>query len=57
MDSRSLQHMYQAWAQGQEDATRDWVNFVEWAAKWNNTTGDNIMRILQTTYWFKKPTE
>lgn len=57
MDARSLEHMYQAWCQGQEDATRDWVAFVECAAKWNNTTADNVMRILQTTYWFQKPKE
>jgi hypothetical protein len=57
MDSRHLHHMYQAWASGQEDAERDWYHFVEWAARLNNTTGDAVMRVLQTTYWFKKPKE
>ena len=47
--------MYQAWCQGQDDPVRDWSHFVEWAAKWNNTTGDQIMKVLQTTYWFDKP--
>ena len=54
MDSRQLQHMYQAWMQGQEDYVRDWVHFVEWAARMNNTTGDVVMKVLQTTYWFKQ---
>jgi len=57
MDSRHLQHMYQAWASGQEDAERDWYHFVEWAARLNNTTGDAVMRVLQTTYWFNIPKE
>lgn len=55
MDARSLHQMYQAWCQGQEDYIRDWSYFVEWAAKWNETTADRVMQILQTTYWFKKP--
>ena len=54
MDTRSLQHMYQAWMQGQENYVRDWYDFVEWAAKMNNTTGDAVMRILQTCHWFEK---
>ena len=47
--------MYQSWCQGIDDPARDWSFFVEWAAKLNGTTGDEIMRVLQTTYWFKKP--
>ena len=54
MDTRTLQHMYQAWMQGQENYVRDWYDFVEWAAKMNNTTGDAVMRILQTCHWFEK---
>jgi hypothetical protein len=53
MTPYTLHHMYQAWCQEQEDPERDWSHFVEWAAKWNNTTGDHVMRVLQTTYWFK----
>jgi hypothetical protein len=54
MNERDLHHMYQAWMQGNEHHVRDWADFVEWAAKWHNTTGDAIMRVLQRTYWFKR---
>lgn len=54
MDARTLHHMYQAWCQGQEDPERDWSYFVEMVARMYNTTGDRVMQILQTTYWFKK---
>lgn len=57
MNERSLHHIYQAWQQGQEDYIRDWSRFVEWAASVNNTTGDAVMKILQTTYWFERPEE
>lgn len=54
LDSRTLQHMYQAWQQGQDDYVRDWYAFVEFAARQCNTTGDIVMRELQKYYWFKK---
>jgi len=54
LDSRSLQHMYQAWMQGQDDYARDWYSFVEFAARQCGTTGDIVMRELQKYYWFKK---
>lgn len=54
MFESELHRMYQAWQQGNEHYVRDWANFVEWAARWNNTTGDVIMRDLQKYYWFKK---
>jgi hypothetical protein len=49
----NLHHMYQAWQQGNENYVRDWARFVEWAARQNNTTADNIMRELQKYSWFK----
>ena len=55
ISEQQLHHMYQSWCQGQDDPDRDWSYFVEWAAKWNNTTGDQIMKVLQGTYWFKIP--
>lgn len=55
MDERQLFHMYQSWQQGQDDYVRDWYHFVDWAAKWHQTSGDKVMRILQTTYWFRRP--
>ncbi len=55
INANHLYHMYQSWCQGIDDPSREWSFFVEWAAKMNGTTGDEIMRVLQTTYWFKKP--
>lgn len=57
MFESQLQQMYQAWMQGNENYIHDWAIFVEQAAKWNNTTGDIIMRELQKYYWFKKGEE
>ena len=57
MMQSNLQHMYQAWQQGNDRYVQDWANFVEWAAKLNNTSNDNIMRELQTCRWFKRPSE
>jgi len=57
MFESDLQKMYQAWMQGNQHYVRDWANFVEWAAKWNNTTGDVIMRELQKYSWFEKGDE
>lgn len=53
LDSRSLQHMYQAWMQGNDQYVRDWYNFVEFAARQCNTTGDTVMRELQKYSWFR----
>lgn len=53
MFESELQRMYQAWQQGNENYVRDWADFVEYAAKWNKTSGDEIMRQLQKYYWFK----
>ena len=57
MFESEVQKMYQAWMQGNQNYVRDWSNFVEWAAKWNNTTGDVIMRELQKYSWFEKGEE
>ena len=53
MNSAELHKMYQAWQQGNAQYVRDWALFVEHAAKWNNTTGDVVIRELQKCYWFK----
>jgi len=53
ISEKHLYHMYQSWCQGQEDPARDWSYFVEAAARWNDTSGDKIMQILQRTHWFK----
>jgi hypothetical protein len=46
--------MYQAWMQGNDQYVRDWYNFVEFAAKQCNTTGDVVMRELQKHSWFER---
>ena len=53
LDSRTLQHMYQAWMQGNDRYVRDWYLFVEYVAKQCNTTGDAVMRELQKYSWFE----
>lgn len=55
ISEQQLHHMYQSWIQGQEDPVRDWSYFVESAARWCNTSGDEIIKVLQTTHWFDKP--
>ena len=57
MSDTELYKMYQAWQQGNEHYERDWINFVEWAASWNQTTADVVIRELQKHYWFKMPEE
>ena len=57
MFESELHRMYQAWQQGNEHYIRDWADFVECAARWNNTSGDVIMRELQKYYWFKRGEE
>jgi hypothetical protein len=54
LDARTIQHMYQAWRQGNDQYVRDWYNFVEFAAKQCNTTGDVVMRELQKHSWFER---
>jgi hypothetical protein len=53
MGETELFKMYQAWMQGNDHYVRDWSYFVEYAAKWNQTTGDVVMKQLQKYYWFK----
>lgn len=57
MMQSNLQHMYQAWLQGNDNYVRDWAKFVEWASSMNNTPADIIMQELQKCYWFKRPEE
>jgi hypothetical protein len=57
MNGNELQKVYQAWQQGNEHYVKDWVYFVEWAARLNNTTADVVLRELQKHYWFEKNDE
>lgn len=54
MNSSEIFKMYQAWQQDNEHYARDWIYFVEWAARFNNTTCDEVIRELQKHYWFIK---
>jgi hypothetical protein len=54
MTEQQLQHIYQAWQQGNEHYARDWAYFVEYAAKRLGTTGDTILRVLHRCHWFEK---
>jgi hypothetical protein len=57
MTESQLQHVYQAWQQGNEHYVRDWSYFVEYAAKKFNTTGDRVIQVLQRCHWFTFPTD
>ena len=52
MNELQLQHIYQAWQQGNDHYERDWSYFVEYAAKRLNTSGDKVMQVLQRCHWF-----
>jgi len=54
IDQRHLHIMYQQWMQGMNDYAHRWLDFVEMAARANDTTADEIMRELQKCYWFNK---
>ena len=52
MMERQLQHIYQAWQQGNEDYKKNWSYFVEYAARELNIPGDQVMQILMRCDWF-----
>jgi hypothetical protein len=52
MNERELQHMYQAWQQGNDHYKRDWSYFVEFTAKHLNKTQFEVMQALQRCQWF-----
>ena len=54
LSETELRRMYHIWQQGDEYYVYHWIEFVEHAAKQFNTTGDEVMRILQKCYWFRK---
>ena len=57
MSPQHLQIMYQQWQQDNENYVKDWVAFVEIAAKEYQTTQDEVIRQLQKCYWFQWPKE
>ena len=45
--------MYQAWQQGHENYVSRWRDFVEYAAKWEKTSVEEMEEILLKCSWFK----
>jgi len=54
MYTQSLQHMYQAWQQGNPDYIQDWYRFVQLATKWLGVNEDEIMQTLSKCRWFHR---
>jgi hypothetical protein len=54
MINSELQKMYQAWQQGNENYVRDWYAFVEWAARLNRQSTEQVLAQLNTCRWFNK---
>jgi len=51
MDSRLLQHMYQAWIQGNTEHVNDWHIFADWAATFNNKSVEEVLELLKNCPW------
>jgi hypothetical protein len=49
-----LQMMFQQWSNGQSDCSNDCTNFVEMAARHNNTTPEKMLEELKKYRWFPK---
>jgi hypothetical protein len=45
--------MYQQWMQGNADYVKDWMSFIEFAARHTNASQADILTALQKTYWFE----
>ena len=46
--------MYQAWIQENSNYIQEWYDFVIWAAKWNRTTTDDMLKQLENCKWFER---
>ena len=54
IDKRFLEIMYQQWIQGNDYYSNQWMDFAEIAARYNQTTVEEILKILETCRWFKR---
>lgn len=54
LNSYQLKQIYDAWCSDNEAYVERWIDFVELIAKEFDTTGDEVMRVLQTCRWFRK---
>ena len=49
-----LEKMYQAWQQGNSQFVHDWAYFVQYAARWNKVSYEEMLQVLQQCKWFKQ---
>jgi hypothetical protein len=49
-----LEKMYQAWQQGNDQYVHDWAYFVQYAARWNKVSYEEMLQTLQQYRWFKQ---
>ena len=54
MYAQSLQHMYQAWQQGNPDYAQNWYRFVQLATKWLGASEDEVVQTLGKCSWFHR---
>lgn len=54
MFHNELKKMYQAWQQGDDQYVLEWARFVEYAARWNQVSSEEMLYILQQCEWFKQ---
>ena len=54
MVTRALEHMYQAWQQGNDNYASDWYLFVSLAANHYQVSIVEILKILEDCPWFIK---
>ena len=54
LNSYYLKNIYDQWRQDNDAYAERWLDFVEMIAKEYNTTGDEVMRVLQTCMWFRR---
>lgn len=53
MFESELFKMYHAWLQGNDRCANDWMDFVKWAAVWNNASIEIMQKELSQYTWFK----
>jgi hypothetical protein len=53
MDTRLAEIMYQQWIQGNDDYYSNLHEFVKLAEQEFNISGDQILRVLQTQWWWE----
>lgn len=52
---RRLENIYQQWQQDNPDYVNRYMDFVKIVSRINNTSDEESLRLLESTYWFRKP--